>query len=572
VSNLGSKTNEEPLGGLSSEARLKIVITNFFLRIRDLLPQKSDYTAMRRNPRRDVIAGVTVGFVALPLALAFGISSGMGAGAGIVTAIVAGVVAAIFGGSNLQVSGPTGAMTVVLIPIFAKFGAAGVLVVALMAGVFLIILAISRAGRAMAYLPLPVVEGFTLGIAVIIALQQVPSALGTPGEGEKVYRIAASAFNSWLSDPQWPAILLALVVAALILIGARYRPGMPVALVCVIVATFLTSTGGIAIKVIGNLPAGLPFPSIPSIPVHEYSSLIFPAIAVAMLAALESLLSATVADAMSEGERHNANRELFGQGLANLAAPLFGGVPATAAIARTAVNVRSGAQSRLAAITQSIFLFIVILIASHWVGMIPMAALAGVLLATTVQMVKVSSLVAILRATRGDAAILITTALATVIFDLVTAVMMGMVVAGIYALNQVSKSANVDRPSVLSPEQSSTQQQLLGEHVVAFRLDGPLFFGAAHKFLLEVTEISEVRVVILRLSRVHSLDATGASVLGDTIKALEHRGVTVILSGIKDAHHNIFKVLGVYQHLAHENHIFATTPEAIEHAHQHVKR
>lgn len=554
-----SSENKEPSAG-------RIALT----RARELLPVRKDFADMRRDPKRDVIAGVTVAFVALPLALAFGLSSGMGAAAGITTAIVAGVVAAVFGGSNLQVSGPTGAMTVVLIPIFAEFGASGVLVVGMLAGVFLLVLAFVRAGRAMQVIPLPVVEGFTLGIAVIIALQQVPSALGTPGQGEKVFAVALSSLYTWFENPNWAPVALTLAVAGVILLLLRLRPGLPTALPAVIAATVVASLLDLQIGVIGSLPDAIPLPSLPTVPLSSYSALLLPAIAVAALAALESLLSATVADGMSVGERHNPNRELFGQGMANLAAPLFGGVPATAAIARTAVNVRTGARSRLAAITQSLALLVVILIASQWVSKIPLAALAGVLLATCVQMVEVSSLRALLRSTRGDAAILLATALATIVFDLVTAVIVGMVIAGIYALLQVAKSANIDRTEVAGDDHSQEEQELLREHVVAFRLDGPLFFGAAHSFLLEIAEISDVRVVILRLSRVHTLDATGATVLGDTIKTLENRGITVLLSGISPKHDDVFRVLGTYDQLAHERHIFITTPEAIEHARQHL--
>lgn len=539
-------------------------------RLRELLPVCKDYSDMRRDPKRDVLAGITVAFVALPLALAFGLSSGMGAAAGLTTAIVAGVVAAIFGGSNLQVSGPTGAMTVVLIPIFTQFGASGVLMVGMLAGLFLIVLAFVRAGRAMQYIPLPVVEGFTLGIAVIIALQQIPSALGTAGQGEKVFAVAISSFQTWFAHPNWAPVAITLAVAGAILLILRLRPSIPSALPAVIIATVVATLIGLPVAVIGTLPETLLAPSLPTVPLGMYSALLLPAIAVAALAALESLLSATVADGMSVGEHHNSNRELFGQGMANLASPLFGGVPATAAIARTAVNVRTGARSRLAAITQSVALLIVILIASHWVSMIPMAALAGVLLATCVQMVEVSNLRSLLRSTHGDAAILVATALATIVFDLVTAVIIGMLIAGVYALSQVAKSANVDRTEVTSDDHSLEEQELLREHVVAFRLDGPLFFGAAHSFLLEITEISEVRVVILRLSRVKTLDATGAIVLGDTIKTLESRGITVLLSGISDEHDNVFRVLGIYDHLADEHHIFATTPAAIEHARLHI--
>jgi MFS superfamily sulfate permease-like transporter len=356
------------------------------------------------------------------------------------------------------------------------------------------------------------------------------------------------------------------------LLALRFRPGLPVSLVAVAVATVVVTWRGIDVATIGAIPTGLPSPAVPDIPWGHLTTLMVPAVAVAALAALESLLCATVADAMSVGERHDPNRELFGQGLANLAAPIFGGVPATAAIARTAVNVRSGARSRLGAITQSAALLLVILVASSWVSYIPLSALAGVLLATVVQMVEISSLRALLISTRGDALVLVVTAIATIALDLVTAVVIGLVVAALYALRQVSRSARVDEMPLDVADHSAEEQALLNEHVVAYRLDGPLFFGAARRFLLEVAEVSDVRVVILRLSRIQTLDATGATVLGDTIKTLEGRGITVLLSGIQDDHENIFQALGVYDHLAHERHIFTSTPEAIAHAHAHVHK
>jgi SulP family sulfate permease len=340
--------------------------------------------------------------------------------------------------------------------------------------------------------------------------------------------------------------------------------------VAVAVATGVVVWRDLPVATIGAIPSSLPSPSIPAVPWGSMSTLLLPAIAVAALAALESLLSATVADAMSVGERHDSNRELFGQGVANVVTPFFGGVPATAAIARTAVNVRSGARSRSAAIVQSLAILLVMLLAAPWVSRIPLAALAGVLIATVVQMVEVSNLRALLRATRGDAAVLITTALATIVFDLVTALAIGLVVAGLYALQQLSRSARVQEEPLDSTDHSDEERALLAEHVVAYRLDGPLYFGAAHRFLLEIAEVSDVRVVILRLSRVHSLDATGASVLGDTISRLEGRGITVLLSGVRADHDTVFSTLGVYDHLAHERHVFATTPEAIAHARSHL--
>jgi MFS superfamily sulfate permease-like transporter len=513
-----------------------------------------------------------VAIVALPLALAFGISAGLGAEAGLVTAVVAGILAAVFGGSNLQVSGPTGAMTVVLIPIVATFGPQGVLVVGMLAGLFLVGLAYAGAGRYMRFIPLPVVEGFTVGIAVIIALQQVPSALGVAVGGDSVLGVTGEAIGAWIAAPEIGPLAVTLAVAGLMLLAARVRPGLPVSLLAVVGASVAVAAAGLPLPTIGAIPAGLPLPTVPAITAPMLSTLLVPAVAVAALAALESLMSATVADAMSVGERHDSDRELFGQGVANLVTPLFGGMPATAAIARTAVNVRSGARSRLAAVTHSVALLIVVVAASQLVGAIPLAALAGVLLATAVQMVEASSFGALLRSTRGDAAALVITAGATIVLDLVTAVILGLVVAGAFALQQMARSARMDEIELDHADHSEEERALFDEHIVAYRLDGPLFFGVAHTFLLELAELREVRVVILRMSRIATLDATGASVLADTIKRLEARGVTILLSGVRPGHEAILTRLGVYDELASERHVFDTTPDAIAHARVHATR
>jgi SulP family sulfate permease len=278
-------------------------------------PRSRDLRAMLRSPRADLVAGVTVG-----------------------------VVAAVFGGSHVQVSGPTGAMTVVLVPIVAEHGASGVVVVGLMAGLFLIAMGLAGAGRYVRFIPLPVIEGFTLGIAALIALQQVPAALGTTAAHGHVVVSAVAAVVDWFSAPDLAALALGAGVAVVILLGSRWRPAVPVALIAVVAATVITKLAHLPVSTIGALPSQLFTLTVPSVTWSELRVLVAPAVAVAALAALESLLSATVADAMSVSTRHAPDRELFGQGLANLVSPLLGGIPATAAIARTAVNVRSGAR------------------------------------------------------------------------------------------------------------------------------------------------------------------------------------------------------------------------------------
>lgn len=546
-------------------------------RTRRLLPVRGDWSTASV---RDLGAGAMVGLVALPLALGFGVSSGLGARAGLITAIVAGVVAAVFGGSRVQVSGPTGAMTVVLVPIAAQFGRDGVLVVGLLAGAVLIGLGYAGVGRYIHYVPVSVVEGFTLGIAVIIALQQVPSALGVHVHADKAITLGFDAVRAWVHAPSAATPVLTLACAGAVLALSRLLPIIPGALVVVVAATLANPLLDLGVATIGHIPAGIPAPAFPTSAWDQLDALLLPAVVVAALAALESLLSATVADAMSVGERHDPDRELVGQGLANLAAPIFGGIPATAAIARTAVNVRAGASSRLAAVVHALLLLGVVLFAAALVGRIPLAALAGVLIATAIQMVRVSSVLALLHATRGDAVVLSATAAATIALDLVTAVLIGLAVAGFFALRQVARTARIDEmPLGDHPagagepgEHSAEERRLLDEHIVAYRIDGPLFFAAAHDFLLRLADVGEVRVVILRMSRVTTLDATGASVLADTIKRLEGRGITVLLSGVRAEHVETLRRLGAYDRLAHERHAFASTPEAIQHARLHVAR
>ncbi|MFF3832637.1 SulP family inorganic anion transporter [Streptomyces sp. NPDC002458] len=532
---------------------------------------------MARNPRRDLLAGLTVAIVALPLALGFGVSSGLGAEAGLATAVVAGALAALFGGSNLQVSGPTGAMTVVLVPIVAEYGPGGVLTVGLMAGVLLIALALLKAGRYMRYIPAPVVEGFTLGIACVIGLQQVPNALGVAApEGDKVLLVTWRAVEEFVRTPNWTAAALALAVAAVMLLGARWRPTVPFSIVGVVAATSaaqLFHLDGAA--PIGGLPSGLPAPSLAFLDLSALGSLLAPAAAVAALAALESLLSATVADGMTVGQKHDPDKELFGQGIANLAAPLFGGVPATAAIARTAVNVRSGAGSRLAALTHAAVLAVIVFAAAPLVSRIPLAALAGVLLATAIRMVEVGALRAMVRATRADAIVLVLTAVATLVLDLVYAVVIGLAVAGVLALRAVADQARMDQVDFtadLPGEHSGEEHALLAEHIVAYRIDGPVFFAGAHRFLLELSEVADVRVVILRMSRITTMDATGALVLKDAVQKLNRRGIAVLASGLRPGQRRALDSVGALDLLRLEGREYATTPEAIAGARAHLHK
>jgi SulP family sulfate permease len=541
--------------------------------MRALLPSRRDYAGASRSWRGDVLAGMTVGVVALPLALAFGITSGLGADAGLVTAIVAGLVAAVFGGSNVQVSGPTGAMTVVLVPIVARQGIEAVFLVGIIAGLLMVAAGIAGFGKFLVYVPWPVIEGFTVGIAVIIFLQQVPAALGVARpDGENTAVVAVRAVREALvGDAQWWAVTLVAVVVVVMVVAPRVHRGIPASLVAVVVATLVARVASADVSVIGSLPDSLPLPSLPDVSTGLISDVSGAVFAVAALAALESLLSAKVADGMAGVGRHDPNRELVGQGLANIASPLFGGMPATGAIARTAVNVKAGALTRVAAVVHALVLVLVVFAGSGLVAEIPLAALAGVLMVTAVRMIEVHNLRAVARATRSDAVILVVTAAVTVAFDLVLAVEIGMATAAVLALRHIARtSAPVADPLPLLD--AGTAAELHHDHIVSYRLDGALFFGAVQRFLHEFTAIEHVEVVILQFPDLQMLDATGAQAIGETIDDLQHRDITVLVTGPRPHHLRILREVGAIDRLAHENHLFTDLEAAIEHAHRHVER
>lgn len=540
--------------------------------LRSRFPSRADYRGIRTFWRGDLVAGLTVGVVALPLALAFGMTSGLGASAGLVTAIVAGLVAAVFGGSNVQVSGPTGAMTVVLVPVVARHGADAVLVVAFMAGIVIVVAGFAGFGRFLAFVPWPVIEGFTLGIAVIIFLQQVPAAFGvsTP-DGENTALVAARAVRSVSPDTgTWWAIGLVAGVVILMAVLPRIHRAMPTSLIAVVASTIVVTVVDPPVAVIGKLPDSLPSPSLQAFDFGLVSDLSGAILAVAVLGALESLLAAKIADGMAGAGRHDPNRELIGQGLANMISPMFGGMPATGALARTAVNVRGGARTRLASVIHALVLLFIVYIGSTLVGRIPLAALAGVLMVTAVRMVNPHAIAAIGRSTRSDLAVLALTCLVTIGFDLILAVQVGMATAAVLALRQVAHTATpVAEP--LPVLDHDTVEDLRQDHIASYRLDGVLFFGAVEQFLSGFTQHAGIRVVILRLPDLKVLDASGAQAIGDLIDRLEERGVTVLLKGPQPEHLRILTEVGAIQRLAHENHLFDDLDDAIAHAHTHTK-
>ncbi len=400
----------------------------------DLLPHRSDYADFREVWRHDVIAGITVGIVALPLALAFGITTGAGARAGLITAVYAGIIAAIFGGSNYQVSGPTGAMTVVLIPIVLKYGTSSLAPLGLMAGAIVVLMGITHCGGLIKRVPWPVMEGFTLGIALVIALQQLPSVLAShsvsgPNTVITAWRTISNAISVGV---HWSSLLILAITLTVkfaypkISRVLKIKVHIPASFVAIIFATFLVVIFSIQTPLIGNLPRTLYAHVSLSASNIGVAALLIGAIQIALLAAIESLLSARVADQMvhihESAQSYKPNRELVGQGLATIVSSMVGGMPATGAIARTSVNIRSKAASRISSITHAAFLLLVVLVLNPMIAHIPTAALGAVLIGTSYRIARPANLMEMLRTTRLDAATLIITAVLVVVIGLIWAI------------------------------------------------------------------------------------------------------------------------------------------------------
>ncbi|GIW37882.1 MAG: sulfate permease [Meiothermus sp.] len=555
------------------------MISNSWLKSLELLnpipawrQEFSDYNPTRFQ--QDLLAGLTVGVVALPLALAFGVTSGAGAAAGLFTAIVAGFIGSAMGGSRYNITGPTGAMTVVLLPIIAQYGVDKIFLVGIMAGLILLVMGLLRFGRLIQLIPYPVVIGFTNGIAIIIFLQQIPAMLGvaTP-RGEHILPITLEALQDYLRQPEMAAPLLTLLTVGLILLWGRYVKHIPGSIVALIAVTLVSLL--FDVPRIGEIPTTLPAPHLPAWSFTDVSRLFSPALAVALLAGIETLLSAVVADSMTIRERHDPDREVIGSSFANLLAPIFGGIPATGAIARTAVNVRSGAQTRLSGIIHALFLLLVVVLLGPLAQAIPLAALAGILMVVAVRMIEWEAVQAILRSTKSDLSTMLVTMGMTVAFDLVLAIEVGLVLAGILFIQRMRNSLSLE-PMDLTPQVPShleVDHDLLRERVVAFRVDGPLFFAAAGEFINNLTQISKVDALILRMRRVKVIDASGANALLTMKQALERKGIKFLISGLQPQPREVLARMGLLDEITtHGHHLFETTDQAIAHAWSHVER
>ena len=487
----------------------------------------------------NIIAGLVVGIVALPLSMAFAIASGARPEQGIYTAIIGGGLVTLLGGSRVQIAGPTGAFIVILAGITAKYGMAGLQVATLMAGVMLLLMGLTKMGGVIKFIPAPVIVGFTTGIGVIIFVGQWSDFLGLP-------KVTAEHFHEKL----WGQLLLipqtrlpTLAIALLSLLIVIFSPKVaalkkiPGPLVAMIAATLLQATlhlPGVATigTAFGGVPQGLPVFALPDLSVSQVLSLIGPAFTIAMLGAIESLLSAVVADGMA-GTKHDSNQELVGQGIANMMTPLFGGFAATGAIARTATNIRNGATSPLAGVMHAVTLIAVLLILAPLASSIPLAALAAILFVVAWNMSELHRFGRVLlRAPYADRAILVVTFLLTVFVDLVVAVNVGVILAILHFLRRRSAAVELRQLDDVSVKSELASQGLasLPAGTLLYELNGPMFFGAVDNFERVLRETAtDPKVLIMRLQRVPFIDVTGLQCLEDAILALQKRGITVLL-------------------------------------------
>jgi SulP family sulfate permease len=513
--------------------------------------------------RGDLTGGLTAAVVALPLALAFAIASGVDPKAGLYTAIVAGCVAALFGGSPVQITGPTGAMAVILVGIVAKYGIEKVWLASVMAGLIQIALGVARLGRLVKFIPYPVTAGFTNGIAIIIFCGQLNNFLGLSLPRAEHFLPSLWQTLHHLSEAHWPTIAIATVVIVTKLLWAKLQTSIPGSLVGVVLATLLVVGFHLDVATIGSIPQALPMPH--GIPHWQdfglIRELINPALALAALGSIESLLSAVVADGMTVSEKHDSDRELIGQGLANMIVPFFGGIPATGAIARTAVNIRAGGRTRLSGVIHSLALALIVLLFAPLAAQIPLAALAGILMVTSVRMLEWEAIGLLMRASYADFAVMVLTWAVTICFDLVLAVEVGLIAAGALFIKRMSdlNMGRVPETEVFPPGIPLE----LGKQIAVYRVDGPMFFGAAERFVTFLRDEPEVRYLILRMRFVPVMDTTGLVALEDIYYDLKRRGCQLLLSGLQPEVKQMLERTGLLNRIGSEN-CFDSTDAAVK--------
>jgi sulfate permease, SulP family len=492
--------------------------------------------------RKDIVSGIIVGIIALPLAIAFGIASGVTPEKGLITAVVAGFLISFLGGSRVQIGGPTGAFIVIVYGIVQKYGVDALIVATFIAGLMLMMMGFAKLGSIIRYMPYPLIVGFTSGIALIIFSSQVKDFLGlTMGP------VPADFSDKWVEYARhFGSInMYALLISGLtLLIGLAWQKitrKIPGSLVAILITTLIVYFLKLPVETIGSkfgvISATLPTPSMPQIDWATFRQLISPAFAIALLGGIESLLSAVVSDGMI-GKNHNSNMELVAQGGANIASALFGGIPATGAIARTAANVKNGGRTPIAGMVHAVVLLIIMLFFGKWASYIPMATLAGILVIIAYNMSEWRNFLSAMRGPRSDMLVLFITFILTVFIDLTVAIEIGIVLAAFLFIRDITRHTYVQ--SMTTPDEDpeaddplAVNKFTIAKGIEVYEINGPLFFGAAYKFRDAISQIEKrPKVLIIRMRSVPYIDATGLRSLKEVLKEMQHKGTRIVLSGV----------------------------------------
>lgn len=536
----------------------------------------------------DLMAGIIVGIVALPLAIAFGIASGVSPEKGIITAIVAGFIISFLGGSKVQIGGPTGAFIVIIYGIIQKYGIEGLMVATLLAGVLLVLLGAFKLGTVIKFIPYPIIVGFTSGIAVTIFTTQIADIFGLDFQGEKV---PGDFIGKWLiyfrhfDSVNWWNATVSIISVFIIAITPKFSKKIPGSLIAIVVVTaavycIKTYAGITSIDTIGDrfsIQAQLPEANVPSLDWEAIKNLFPVAVTIAVLGAIESLLSATVADGVI-GDRHDSNTELIAQGIANIISPIFGGIPATGAIARTMTNINNGGRTPVSGIVHAVVLLLILLFLMPLAQYIPMACLAGVLVIVSYNMSGWRTFMALLRNPKSDVVVLLITFFLTVIFDLTIAIEVGLLIACVLFMKRVMETTEI---SVIRDEIDPNQESDLEVHeehitlpkgVEVYEINGPYFFGIATKFEEIMSQLGDrPKIRIIRMRKVPFIDSTGIHNLANLCEMSQKENIHIILSGVNPKVHQVLEKSGFYELLGEDN-ICSNINEAVAKATETISK
>lgn len=524
----------------------------------------------------DATAGVIVGIVALPLAIAFGIASGVTPDKGIITAVIAGFIISFFGGSRVQIGGPTGAFIIIVYGIIQNYGTTGLAIATIMAGVILVIMGFAKLGTLIKFIPYPVIVGFTSGIALLIFSTQIKDFFGL-----QITKVPAEFHEKWIayfkafSTINFNVLGIALLALLIMIYWPKITHKIPGSLIAIIVTTIIVIVFKLPVHTIGSIygeiPSNLPSPSFYEIDLNVIKNLIAPATTIAILAAIESLLSAVVADGMIGG-KHRSNMELIAQGLANIVTPIFGGIPATGAIARTATNIKNGGRTPVAGIIHSITLLLIMLFFGSYAKLIPMATLAAILMIVAYNMSEWHAFKSLLKSPKSDIIVLLTTFFLTVIFDLTIAIEIGMILSVLLFMKRMAEVSNVNvitrelEDNDEQPDPNAIDKKQIPEGVEIFEINGPFFFGAAKKFKDEMLVVEvPPKVRIIRMRNVPAIDATGLQTLKDFYSDAKKQKIHLILSGVHTQPLFAMTQAGIFDLYGEEN-ILGNIDDALDRA------